>query len=103
MGKRDKGTQRDVLIEAVRTSGEPVKVVAARMGVKQATAYYWMKRARAARVPEFARVLRRSEAKTGIVIAVGGVVIVRDPRTPSFATPAAMLAGAQWAVTPREL
>jgi transposase-like protein len=75
MGKRDKGTQRDVLIEAVRTSGEPVKVVAARMGVKQATAYYWMKRARAARVPEFARVLRRSEAKTGIVIAVGGVVI----------------------------
>jgi transposase len=40
--------------------------------VKESTAYYWMKRARAARVPEFARVLPQSEAKTGIVIAVGG-------------------------------
>jgi hypothetical protein len=38
MGKRDKGTQRYVLIEAVRTSGEPVKAIAARMGVKQSTA-----------------------------------------------------------------
>jgi transposase-like protein len=76
MGKRDKGKQREVLIEAVRTSGEPVKVVAARMGVKDSTAYYWMKRARAARVPEFVRVVPRSSAaKARIVVEVGGAVI----------------------------
>jgi transposase-like protein len=76
MGKRDKGTQRDVLIEAVRTSGEPVKAIAAQMGVKQATAYYWMKKARAARVPQFARVVPRSgEAKASMVIEAGGAII----------------------------
>jgi transposase-like protein len=76
MGKRDKGTQRELLIEAVRTSGEPVKVVALRMGVKEATAYYWMKRARAARAPEFARLVPRSAAaKARIVVEVGGALI----------------------------
>ena len=76
MGKRDKGTQREVLIEAVRTSGASVRVVAARMGVKESTAYYWMKKARAARAPEFARVVPRSaEAKASMVIEVGGAVI----------------------------
>jgi transposase-like protein len=65
-----------VLIQAVRTSGEPVKAVASRMGVKESTAYYWMKRARAARAPEFARVVPRSaEAKASMVIEVGGAVI----------------------------
>lgn len=76
MGRRSKAKQRDLLIETVRTSGEAVKVVAARMGVKDSTAYYWMKRARAAKVPEFVRVLPRSAAaKDGIAIEVGGVVI----------------------------
>ena len=76
MGKRGKAKQREVLIETVRTSGEPVKVVAARLGVKDSTAYYWMKRARAARVPEFVRVVPRSAAaKHGLTIEVGGVVI----------------------------
>ena len=65
-----------MLIEAVRASGEPVKAIAARMGVKQATAYYWMKKARAARVLQFARVVPRSAAtKTSMVIEAGGAVI----------------------------
>ncbi len=76
MGKRGKAKQREVLIEMVRTSGEPVKVVAARMGVKDSTAYYWMKRARAAKVPEFVRILPQSAAaKDGMAIEVGGAVI----------------------------
>jgi transposase-like protein len=76
MGKRDKGKQREVLIEAVRTSGEPVKVVAMRMGVKESTAYYWMRRARAAKVPEFVRVVPQlGAAKARIVVEVGGAAI----------------------------
>jgi transposase-like protein len=74
MGKREKGKQQ-VLIEAVRTSGEPVKTVAMRMGVKESTAYYWMKRARAARVPEFVRVVPQSAVKASILVEVGGAVI----------------------------
>lgn len=45
MGKRYKAKERERMIEAVRASGESVKVVAERMGVKESTAYYWMKRA----------------------------------------------------------
>jgi transposase-like protein len=74
MGKRDKVKQRDLLIETVRRSGEPVRIVATRLGVKDSTAYYWMKRARATSVPEFARVVPRSAAAS-LVVEVGGAVI----------------------------
>jgi transposase-like protein len=76
MSKRYKTKEREQLIETVRTSGEPVKVVAQRMGVKESTAYFWMKRARAARPPEFARVIPTAErAKASMSVEVGGVVI----------------------------
>jgi len=76
MGKRDKSAQRDVLLEAVRTLGKPVRAVAARMGVKESTAYYWMKKAHAARIPAFARVVPRSaQAKASMMVEVGGAVI----------------------------
>ena len=79
MSKRYKTKEREQLIETVRTSGEPVKVVAQRMGVKESTAYFWMKRARAARPPEFARVIPTAErSKASITIEVGGVAIRLD-------------------------
>jgi transposase-like protein len=43
MGKRYKANDRERLVETVRASGESVKVVATRMGVKESTAYYWSK------------------------------------------------------------
>jgi len=79
MSKRYKAKEREQLIEAVRTSGEPVKVIAERMGVRGSTAYFWMKRARAAKPPEFARVIPTVErAKASMSIEVGGVVIRLD-------------------------
>jgi transposase-like protein len=76
MSKRDKTKEREQLIETVRTSGEPVKVVAKRMGVKESTAYFWMKRARAARAPEFARAIPTAErANASMSIEVGGVIV----------------------------
>src|SRR3954451_3459580 len=79
MGKRYKVKERDRLIDAVRASGEPVKVVAKRLGVKESTAYYWMKRAGKAAPPEFARVIPTALTSTpSMSIDVGGVVIRLD-------------------------
>jgi hypothetical protein len=41
--KRYKTKEREQLIETVRTSDEPVKVVAGRMGAKESTAYEHVK------------------------------------------------------------
>jgi transposase-like protein len=57
MGKRYKAKERDRLSETDRASGEPVKVVATRLGVSESTAYYWMKRARRVEPPRFARLV----------------------------------------------
>jgi hypothetical protein len=79
MGKRYKEKERDRLIETVRASGQPVKLVAKRLGVKESTAYYWMKRARRAEPPKFARVIPAALMSTGSMsIDVGGVVIRLD-------------------------
>jgi hypothetical protein len=77
MSKRYKATERDRLLEAVRTSGEPVKVVAKRLGVRESTAYYWTKQARRAVPPKFARVVPAAQAAS-LSIGVGGVVIRLD-------------------------
>jgi transposase len=75
MGKRYKATVRERLVDAVRTSGESVKVVAKRMGVKESTAYYWMKRSRATEL-EFARVVPTSTgSRASMSIEVAGVAI----------------------------
>jgi len=76
MGKRYKATVRRRLVDAVRASGESVTVVAKRMGVKESTAYYWMKRSRATELPEFARVVPTSTgARASMSIEVAGVAI----------------------------
>jgi len=76
MGRRYKVKERERLVEAVRASGEPIKVVAKRLGVKESTAYYWMKRARKTKTPKFARVIPAALASKGSVsIGVGGVTI----------------------------
>lgn len=76
MGKRYKAKERDRLLEAVRTSGEPVKVIAKRLGVKESTAYYWMKRSRRAEPPTFARLIPSgATSPASLSIDVGGLVI----------------------------
>lgn len=76
MSKRYKARERDLLVKAVRTSGEPVKVVAKRLGVRESTAYYWMKQARRAEPPKFARVVPTAQtSEASLSIGVGGVVI----------------------------
>jgi transposase-like protein len=76
MGKRHKVKERERLIELVRTSGEPVKAIAERMGVKASTAYFWLKRARQATPLEFARVVPTERtARTAMSIEVGGAII----------------------------
>jgi transposase-like protein len=76
MGKRDNAKERDRLIETVRASGEPVKVVAQRLGIRESTAYYWMKGARRGDQPKFARVLSTATiSKASLSIDVEGVVI----------------------------
>jgi hypothetical protein len=79
MGKRYKAREREQLVAAVRTSGDPVKVVAKRLGVRESTAYYWMKRARRAEPPKFARVIPIGQVPAAsLSIDVGGVVIRVD-------------------------
>jgi transposase-like protein len=76
MGKRHKVKERERLIELVRTSGEPVKAIAERMGVKASTAYFWLKRAREATPLEFARVIPTvRSSKAAMSLEVGGAVI----------------------------
>ena len=76
MGKRYKATDRERLIGTVRASGEPVKVVAKRLGVKESTAYYWMRQARRTELPTFAQVIPASRAtQASLSIDVGGVTI----------------------------
>lgn len=81
MGKRYKATERERLVKTIRASGEPVKVVAERLGVKESTAYDWMKQADRAEPPKFARVIPTallSKASASVSIEVGGVVIRLD-------------------------
>jgi transposase-like protein len=76
MGKRHKVKERERLIELVRTSGEPVKAIAERMGVKASTAYFWLKRARETTTPEFARVIpTRQPAGAALRIEVRCAII----------------------------
>jgi len=76
MGKRYKAKDRERLVEAVRASGESVKVVATRMGVKESTAYYWIKQSRAPKLPEFALVVPAStRASASMSVEVAGVMI----------------------------
>ena len=76
MGKRYRSRERERLIETVRASGAPVKAVAEQLGVKTATAYLWMKRAREAKAPRFAMVVPTTRPRgSTLSVEVGGAII----------------------------
>lgn len=76
MRRRYKAKERERLIEAVKSSGEPVKVVAERMGVSVSAAYLWMKKARLVKAPEFARLVPATRtASNAVVVEVRGATI----------------------------
>jgi transposase-like protein len=81
MRTRYTAQQREHLIEAVRTSGEPVRAVAERMGVSASAAYLWMKAARPTKRPQFARLVPEppTSAVPSLILRVGGAAIRVDP------------------------
>ena len=79
MSKRYTAQQREHLIEMVRTSGEPVKVVAKRMGVSAATAYLWMKAGGSRKRPQFVRLMSEPpRAVASLELRVGNAAIRVD-------------------------
>jgi transposase-like protein len=70
MRKRYTAEQRERLIAEVQ-AGEVVPVVAARMGVDASVAYLWVKEAREATKPTFARLVPASAASSSVVLEVG--------------------------------
>jgi transposase-like protein len=71
MRKRYTAEQREQLIAEVR-AGETVPIVAARMGVGASAAYLWMKEARAASKPMFARLVPAVRSpSSSLVLEVG--------------------------------
>jgi transposase-like protein len=80
MGKRHTARERERLIELVRTSGSPVKVVAERLGISASTAYLWVKRAPESPQVAFARVVPvSSSGGPKLTVAVGDAVIQLEP------------------------
>ena len=76
MGKRYKAKVREQLLEQVLISGERISVVARRLGVKESSAYFWVKRARQVKAPEFARLLPAAPpAGAALALEVGGAVV----------------------------
>lgn len=74
--KRYRARERERLVEAVRSSGAPIKEVVEQMGVKTATAYFWMKRARQRKAPEFAMVVPSGRASGATLrVEIGGVFV----------------------------
>jgi transposase-like protein len=79
MRRRYTAQQREHLIETVRTSGEPVRAAAERMGVSVSAAYLWMKAARTTTRPQFARLVPGPRAMvTSLVLRVGDAAIQVD-------------------------
>ena len=80
MRRRYTAQQREHLIETVRTSGEPVKAVAERMGVSVSAPYLWMKAARTTKRPQFARLVPEPRSMVAsLVLRVAGAAIRVDP------------------------
>ena len=64
----------------MRTSGEPVKAVAERMGVSVSAAYLWVKAGRTTKRPQFARLVPEPRAMVAsLVLRVGGAAIRVEP------------------------
>lgn len=78
MRKRYTTEERERLIEEVRSTGEPVRVVAERLGICVSSAFRWTKDARAVpRAPTFARVLPSTAAASAALRLEVGRVTVR--------------------------
>lgn len=76
MKQRYRAKERERLVEAVMTTGAPIKDAAERLGVKVATAYFWVKRARQKKGPQFAMVVPSRQAPgTALRVEVGGAVL----------------------------
>jgi transposase-like protein len=76
MKQRYRAKERERLVEAVLKTGAPIKEVAERLGVKVATAYFWVKRARQKKQPQFALVLpSRQENGSVLRVEVGGAFL----------------------------
>jgi transposase len=81
MRKRYTDELRAQLVTEVRTTGEKVPIVAARMGVGTLAAYQWMKDAALAeKAPVFARVLPAREVKSSWLVVEVGQATVRVER-----------------------
>ena len=72
MRKRYTAEQRERLIAEVQ-AGEAVPAVAARMGVETSAAYLWIKEAREAGKPTFARLVPESASRTSssVLLEIG--------------------------------
>ena len=79
MSKRYKAKDRDGLVEQVRATGDSVRAVAARLGVKEGTAYLWMKQAREAKAPRFARLVTSGGSRATLTVEVGEAIIRVEP------------------------
>jgi len=75
MRKQYTAEDRGRLIAEVRASGEPVKKVAAPLGIAESSAYLWMKAARTS-APGFAKLVRARPAPAAVVaVRVGAATI----------------------------
>ena len=81
MRKRYTREQRERLVAEVRSTGDSVSAVAGRLGVVPAAAYHWVKKARAASSPVFARVVpsRLPKGGTSLALEFAGVTIRIEP------------------------
>jgi transposase-like protein len=80
MKRRYRAKERERLVKAVLTTSAPIKEVAERLGVKVATAYYWVKRARQKGSPQFAMVVPSAQARATVLrVEVGGAVVHVEP------------------------
>jgi transposase-like protein len=98
MRKHYTEAQRTALLDLVSSGQASLRVAAARLGVADSTAYYWIKRAKRtaagalvvrrdcalvertpATTPTFARLVRTAAAATAITLRVGGAVIEVRP------------------------
>jgi transposase-like protein len=72
MRKQYTAAQRERLVAEVRATGEPVRVVAERLGVTVSSAHLWIKKAGPSSAPVFARVVRaRAANPPSLTLEVG--------------------------------
>lgn len=75
MKERYRAKERERLVEAVLKTGAPIKEVAEQLGVKVATAYYWVKKARQKKRPQFAMVVPSRQESSVLRVEVEGAFL----------------------------